>query len=79
MKCNNCVAIAHLLSNILPHPSRLSQIFQKEDVDLSLIQPCLKSTIDAIEESNGPNLSQVDEVISVNLKDFQFNCKLIKK
>ena len=72
MKCNNLVATAHLLSDILPHLSRLSQIFQKEDVDLSLIQPCLKSIIDAIEESNGPNLSQVDEVISVNLKDFQF-------
>ena len=72
MKCNNCVATAHLLSDILPHLSHPSQIFQKEDVDLSLIQPSLKSTNDAIEESIGPNLSQVDEVISVNLKDFQF-------
>ena len=71
MKCNNCVATEHFLSDILPLLSRLSQIFHKEDVDLSLMQPCLKSTIDAIEESNGPNLSQVDEVISVNLKDFQ--------
>ena len=70
MKCNNFVATEHLLSDILPHLSRLSQIFQKEDIDLSLIQ--LKSIIDAIEESNGPNLIQVDEVISVNLKDFHF-------
>ena len=37
MKCYKFVATAHLLSDILPHLSRLSRIFQKEDIDLSLI------------------------------------------
>ena len=92
MKCYKFVATAHLLSGIFPHLSRLSRIFQKEDVDLSLIQPCLKSTIDTIskyKESPGPNLSKVDEVISSDLKDFsipvtneqreQFKCAIQTK
>lgn len=43
MKCNKFVATAYLLSDVLPHLSRLSKIFQKEDVDHSLIQPCLNN------------------------------------
>jgi len=50
MKYYKFVACAYLLSDVLPHLSRLSRIFQKENVDLSLIQPCLKSTIDAIKK-----------------------------
>ena len=50
MKCYKFVASLYLLSDVLPHLNRLSRIFQKEDVDLSLIQPCLKTTIDAIKE-----------------------------
>ena len=64
----------YLLSDILPHHGRLARIFQKENVDLSLIQPCLKSTIDAIkkyEDDPGPNLSKLDEVLVTELKDFQ--------
>ena len=44
MKCYNFVATVYLLSDVLPHLSRLSRIFQREDVDLSLIQPCLKTS-----------------------------------
>ena len=63
MKCYKFVACVYLLSDVLPHLSRLSRIFRKEDVDLSLIQPCLKTIIDAIKEclhSLGPNLSKID-------------------
>ena len=42
MKSYKSVASVYLLSDILPHLGRLSRIFQKENVDLSLIQPCLK-------------------------------------
>ena len=39
MKSYKLVATPYLLSDILPHLSRLSKIFQKVNVDLSLIQP----------------------------------------
>ena len=74
MKCYKFIACAYLLSDVLPHLGRLSRIFQKESVDLSLIQPCLKTTIDAIkkyEDTPGPNLSKVDDVLATDLKDFQ--------
>ena len=56
--------------------SALSCIFQK-DVDLSLIQPFLKTTINSIKEiyiiihSPGPNLSKTDRVLVTDLKRFQ--------
>lgn len=71
IKCYRFVACTYLLSDVLPHLSRLSRIFQKENVDLSLIQPCLKSTIDAIKKykhADGPNLSKVDHVLATDLK-----------
>ena len=71
MKSYKFVASVYLLSDIL---GRLSRIFQKENVDLSLIQPCLKSTIDAIkkyEDDPGPNLSKLDKVLVTELTDFQ--------
>ena len=74
MKSYKFVASVYLLSDILPHLGCLSRIFQKENVNLSLIQPCLKSTIDAIkkyEDDPGPNLSKLDEVLVTELKDFQ--------
>ena len=74
MKTYKFVTCLYLLSDVLPHLSRLSRIFQKEKVDLSLIQPCLKTTIDAIKEylhCPGPNLSKVDHVLETDLKDFQ--------
>ena len=47
--------------------------FQKQNVDLSLLQLCLKTAIDSIkqyETCQGPNLSRLDEVLSTDLKDF---------
>ena len=74
MKYYKFVACPYLLSNGLPQLSHLSRIFQKEDVDLFLIQPCLKTTTDAINEYlhyPGPNLSTIDNVLATDLKDFQ--------
>ena len=73
MKGYKFVACAYLLSDVLPHLSRLSRIFQKQNVDLSLVRPCLKTAIDSIKQyeiSQGPNLSRLDEVLSTDLKDF---------
>ncbi len=74
MKTYKFVACAYLMSDVLPHLSRLSKIFQKENVDFSLIQPCLQSTIDAInvyEHTDGPNLLKVENILTSDLKDFQ--------
>ena len=74
MKCYKFVTCVCLLSDELPHLSRLSRIFQKKDVDLSLIQPCLKTTIDVVKEylhNQEPNLSKIDHVLATDLKDFQ--------
>ena len=73
MKCYKLVATVYFLSDVLPHLSRLSRIFQREDGDLSLIQPCLKTTINTIskyEDTAGPNLSRVDQVLATDLRDF---------
>lgn len=76
------VATAYLLADVLPHLSRLSKIFQKENVDLSLIQPCLQTTIDTIDKykvTAGPNLSKVDQVLSSELKDFSIEVTSVQQ
>lgn len=73
VKSYKFVACAHLLADVLPHLGRLSRIFQKQNVDLTLIQPCLKVTIDSIKQYKdhpGPHLSKVREVVTSELKDF---------
>ena len=73
MKCYKFLACAYLLSDVLPHLSRLSRIFQKQNIDLSLIQPCLRNVIDCIKQYRdtfGPNLSKLDAVISSELESF---------
>ena len=63
-----------LLSDVLPHLSRLSRTFQKENVDLCHIQPCLKTTMVAIKQylhNPGPNLSKVDHALATDLEVFQ--------
>ena len=67
MKSYKFLACAYLLSDILPHLSRLSRIFQKQNIDFSLIQPCLHNAIECIsqyKDTTGPNLSKLDTVIS---------------
>ena len=48
MKGYKFVACAYLLSDVLPHLSRLSKILQKQNVDFSLVQRCLKTTVNSI-------------------------------
>ena len=82
MKCYKFVATTYLLSDVLPHISRLSRIFQKENVDLTLIQPCLQTTIDAIKDykdNTGPNLRKLDNVLATELKDFHITASDAQK
>jgi len=74
MKCYKFIACTYFLSDVLPHRSWLSRIFQKQNVDLTLIQPCSRTTVDAIKlhkDSPGPNLRKLDDVLATDLKDFQ--------
>ena len=67
------IACAYLLADVLPHLGRLSLIFQKQNVDLTLVRPYLKATVDAIslyKDTPGPQLSKVDHVIMSELKEF---------
>ena len=76
----NFVATVYFLSDVLLHLSKLFQIFQREDVDLSLIQPCLKTTTGTIikyKHTAGPNLSRIDQVLATDLKDFAISLPLV--
>ena len=82
MKCYKFVATAYLMSDILPHLSRLSRIFPKENVDLSLIQHCLKTTTDTInryKDTAGPNLGKLGHVHCTELKDFNIEATNVQK
>ena len=82
MVCYKFVAITFWLSDVLPHLSRLSKIFRNIDVDLSLIQPCLQTTIDTIskyKDTAQPNLSSVDSFLSTELKDFTIEATIAQK
>ena len=71
MKSYKFVACSYLLSVVLPHLSRLFKIFQKQNIDLSLVQPCLKSAIDSIKQyqtTQGPNMSRLEQVLATDLK-----------
>ena len=67
------VASVYMMSDILPILSHLSKLFQKENLDFSLIQPLVKSTVTQLETLKsvpGAFFQQVDGVISNQLKDF---------
>lgn len=61
------VATVYLLSDVLPHLSVLNLVFQKEDVDLSIIKPQVSATIASLKllRSNpGPYMQELEEVVS---------------
>ena len=67
------VASVYMMSDILPILSHLSKLFQKKNLDFSLIQPLVKSTVTQLETLKsvpGAFFQQVDGVISIQLKDF---------
>ena len=70
VKSQFIIATAHLLHKILPHVSRLCRIFQKEDVDFTLLKPCADATIAAVNLYKVDELEEVDSTISSDLKDY---------
>lgn len=48
---------------VLPHVSRLSRVFQKEDVDFTLLRPCVDATLAAVSLYNNDDLKEVDSTL----------------
>ena len=81
MKSYKFVATMYLLSDVLPHLSRLSKIFQKkESMLICLSLPANHNlAIAQYKHAPGPNISKVDEVLSGDLKDFEIETSSAKK
>lgn len=76
VKSYNFVATTYLLSDILPHLTSLSLLFQKEDVDLSVIQPQVTATISVLKSlrcTPGPCLQRLDEAITKLATEFNLS------
>ena len=66
MKTYNFIATVYLLSNVLHHLSILNLVFQKEEVDLSVIQLQVQATISSLKllpNQPGPFMQKVLNVI----------------
>ena len=66
IKLYKFVAMLYLLSDVLPHLSTLSLVFQRESVDLCIIEPQVAATISSLRHLRshaGPYLQQLDEVV----------------
>ena len=64
----NSIATVYLLTDVLHHLSILSSIFQKEDVDLSVVQSQVAATISSLKllrAHPGPFMQKLPGVIDV--------------
>ena len=79
VKCYKFVATTYLLSDLLPHLSTLSLVFQRESVDLYIIGPQITTTIASLRhlrEHSGPYMSQLDEMLHKLGTDFGLSTTL---
>ena len=70
VKSYNFIATAHLLHKVFPHISRLCRIFQKEDVDFTMLSPCVNATIAGVNSYKDDPLSEIESTLSTDLKDY---------
>ena len=73
VKTYNFVATTYLLSVILPHLTSLSLLFQKEDINISVVQPQVTATISVLKSLRnkpGPYLKQLDEAVTKLATEF---------
>ena len=73
VKMHSFIATAHLLHKVLPQVSRLSRVFQKEDVDFTLRRPCVDATIAAVSLYKDDDLKEVDSTLSIDLKEYNIH------
>ena len=72
------VACCKLLSKVLPHFNRLSLLFQRENIDLSAIQPILDATIHAIQQFRELDV-EAEQFIEKELSEFGIDVSPSKK
>ena len=73
VKSYNFVATLYLLSDVLPHLSSLSLVFQRESVDLCIVEPQVAAAIATLKHlcnQAGPYLGQLDEKLIKLATDF---------
>ena len=73
VKSYNFVATLYLLSDVLPHLSSLNLVFQRESVDLCIVEPQVAATIATLKHLRnqaGPYLGQLDEQLIKLATDF---------
>ena len=66
IKLYKFVALLDLLGDVLPHLSTLSLVFQRESVDLFIVEPQVAATISSLRHLRshaGPYLQQLDKVV----------------
>lgn len=72
------VASLYLLSDILPHLSRLSRLFQESDIDFSKVQVHVANTLEVLEAlkvHDGPYMQKLDSALEEELSA----CRVIVK
>lgn len=65
------IATLHLLGDTLPHLSRLSKLFQRQDINLAHVEPMVTATLNSVRNlqwERGPHLKKVDEVLRTELR-----------
>ena len=70
------VACTFLLSDILPSLNRLSLIFQRKDIEFSVVQPRVHLTIsflESLKSNDGPIMKQLPKIFEEELITFNFN------
>ena len=79
VKTYNFVATVHMMCDILPHLSRLSKVFQRQDINLAHVEPMVRSTIAALEKmiaEPGIQLKKVNDVIRIDLSTHQISARV---
>ena len=70
VKCYKFVATLSLLSDVLPHLSALSLVFQRENVDLCIMEPQTAAKVASLKHlhnHSGPYLLQLDKALVLSL------------
>ena len=76
VKSYNFVATLYLLSDVLPHLSSLSRVFQRVGVDLCTVEPEVAATIATLKNLRhqaGPYLRQLDDQLTKLATEFGLN------
>ena len=74
MKSYHFIACLHLMSEVLPHLSHLSRLFQGTYIQLSMIQPhlnaCMKTLTSYRDAKTPPDVTATDAALNDELKEF---------